>query len=159
MALLHAVYRLASNSGLYPSVIEHQPVDTTGSQLPSIGEGSFGQVFTVAHEGRVLALKVSRKNLEAKVNSILGLSSEIDSDAYASSQTFCKEVITWCNLSHDNVLPFYGVYFNPREGQHTLVSPFMAEGSVRKYLDRHFPRVAGPRLLLVSPSSQGPRYP
>lgn len=70
MALLHALHRLASNSGLYPSVIQHQPVKTTGAHAPQIGEGSFGQVFTVKHEGRLLALKVSRPNLEAKVIAI-----------------------------------------------------------------------------------------
>ena len=69
------------------------------------------------------------------------------------SQTFYKEVVTWSNLSHDNVLPFYGVFSD--QGEHfVLVSPFMAKGNVRQYLQSNFPRVSGPRLLLVS--LQGP---
>jgi len=48
------------------------------------------------------------------------------------------EFITWRQLSHPNVLPFYGVHFleDPLENRFSLVSPWMENGNVVEFLAR-----------------------
>lgn len=51
-------------------------------------------------------------------------------------QAFARELHVWSNLSHDNILPLLGYHHNSSERILWLVSPFMEEGNVKKYLKR-----------------------
>lgn len=54
----------------------------------------------------------------------------------------------WAHLSHQNILPFYGVYFlDEAARQMCLVSPWMEQGNLEEYLSAH---PEAPRMLLVS---------
>ncbi|TEB34715.1 kinase-like protein [Coprinellus micaceus] len=136
-AFLKALHRLSGGSELYPTILEHPTVPVARANLIQGAVGSFGQVYMGSYEGKAVALKVAHRNKVLK--------------------TFYKEVVTWSNLSHDNVLPFYGV-FSDQEQHFVMVSPFMAKGNVRQYLQSHFPRVSGPRLLLIADIGSGLEY-
>lgn len=57
------------------------------------------------------------------------------------------EALLWGQLSHPNILPFYGIYINEvRRNRFGLVSPWMENGNVVNYL-KHNPDVS--RLPLV----------
>ncbi|KAK0447367.1 kinase-like domain-containing protein [Desarmillaria tabescens] len=45
-----------------------------------------------------------------------------------------REAIIWGQCDHPNVLPFYGIYRDAAPFSYCLVSPFMANGSLRQYL-------------------------
>jgi len=53
-------------------------------------------------------------------------------------RTLLREFITWRQLSHPNVLPFYGVHFvkDTLETRFCLVSPWMDNGNVVEFLAR-----------------------
>ena len=50
-------------------------------------------------------------------------------------QTFFREAVAWYNLSHEYVLPFFGVIDVPELGGICMVSPWMENGNVRQFLD------------------------
>lgn len=63
-------------------------------------------------------------------------------------QEFSREVALWGQLSHRNVLPFWGVYhLGESNSQVCLVSPWMENGTIVQYL-QNAPNA--PRVLLVS---------
>jgi len=69
-----------------------------------------------------------------------------------------RELRVWQVLRHPHVLPFYGVcdVDNPFPG---LVSPWMANGHVAKYLTDHLPNITiSDRLSLLSQAASGLQY-
>ncbi|KAF8991733.1 kinase-like domain-containing protein [Cyathus striatus] len=67
-----------------------------------------------------------------------------------------KEAILWSQLSHPNLLPFYGVHHLGDElGRICLVSPWMDNGNIKVYLE-HFPDVN--RLYLLREIACGISY-
>jgi serine/threonine protein kinase len=51
------------------------------------------------------------------------------------TQRFCREVMTWKNLRHDNVLPLIGVTMSGH--QFEMVSEWMVNGSINEYVKAH----------------------
>ncbi|PBK98592.1 kinase-like protein, partial [Armillaria gallica] len=47
-----------------------------------------------------------------------------------------REAIIWKHCDHFNVLPFYGIYRDATPSTYYLVSPFMANGSLRQYMNK-----------------------
>ncbi|EKM78777.1 hypothetical protein AGABI1DRAFT_12585, partial [Agaricus bisporus var. burnettii JB137-S8] len=70
-------------------------------------------------------------------------------------QTMAKEAVLWAHLTHENILPFYGVYIQQPSGRICLISPWMDKGDLSKYLS-NFP--SAPRLPLVLDIIAGLRY-
>ncbi|KXN80795.1 Tyrosine-protein kinase ITK/TSK [Leucoagaricus sp. SymC.cos] len=69
---------------------------------------------------------------------------------------FAREAILWAHMSHENVLPFYGVYaFTAPTQKICLVSPLMDNGSLHEYLKKN---PATPRLPLVQDVVNGLLY-
>ena len=50
-------------------------------------------------------------------------------------QRFCKEVIPWRALCHQNVLPLIGVTMS--DNQFTMVSEWMVNGNVNEFVKTH----------------------
>ena len=50
-------------------------------------------------------------------------------------QGFCKEVITWKTLCHENVLPLLGVTVDGN--QFAMVSEWMINGNINEYVKMH----------------------
>ncbi|KAJ7651258.1 kinase-like domain-containing protein [Roridomyces roridus] len=112
--LLNALRRLSSESKLYPHCF----------RLPHLqnkiktGGGTFSDVYVASLGDQQLAVKEMR---------VFG---EMDIATY--EEAFSKEAITWRQLSHPNVLPFYGLF---KDGtQLCLVSPWMENGHICKFL-------------------------
>ncbi|KZP29973.1 kinase-like protein [Athelia psychrophila] len=94
--------------------------DITISENPVQG-GSFGDVFRGDMAGCVIAVKVIRVYQESNMDKIL--------------KSFSREAVIWRQLSHPNVLPFYGVF---RRGvtKLCLVSPWMQNGDMSHFLSQ-----------------------
>ena len=63
-------------------------------------------------------------------------------------QRFCKEVIRWKALNHQNVLQLLGVTMG--EGQFVMVSEWMENGNINEYIRSH---ADADLFKLVSPRS------
>ena len=68
-------------------------------------------------------------------------------------QMFCKEVMTWKSLRHQNVLPLLGVTMC--KNQFVMASEWMENGNVNEFIKVHrdvnrFELVGFWRLLLIS---------
>lgn len=57
------------------------------------------------------------------------------------------EPIRHAHLSHENLLPFYGVYYIGQTSRICLVSPWVKNGNLRDYLNNH---IQLPRLPFVN---------
>ncbi|KAJ7651243.1 kinase-like domain-containing protein [Roridomyces roridus] len=115
--LLNALRQLSSQSKLYPRCFP-LPHLSNSSQ---IGGGGFSDVYVASLDDRKVAVKKMR---------VFG---ETETEIEMLEQAFSKEAITWRQLSHPNVLPFYGLF---KDGvKPCLVSPWMENGHIRKFLN------------------------
>ena len=53
----------------------------------------------------------------------------------STTQRFCKEVVTWKSLRHQNVLPLLGVMMI--KDQLTMVSEWMVNGNINEFIKAH----------------------
>ena len=53
------------------------------------------------------------------------------------NQDFCKEAMIWRQLSHENVLPMYGVNAEEFTPRLAMVLPWMSHGNMMDYLKDH----------------------
>ncbi|KAF9457682.1 kinase-like domain-containing protein [Collybia nuda] len=117
--LVVAVQRLSRNSDLYPtcfSLDDIQPV----SEFP-VAAGSFGDIYKGLFQDECVCLKVIRIHQASRVDYL--------------KKRLSHEAILWGQLSHENLLPFYGVYqFRSRL---CLVAPWMENGDINDYLENH----------------------
>ncbi|GLB42831.1 putative protein with domain-containing protein [Lyophyllum shimeji] len=134
--LIVAIQRLAGNSGLYPVCYELTNVSTEG--LPQ-SSGSFADIYMGRFQGRAVCLKTIRFNKQTDMRHFLKVCS--------------NEAILWGQLSHPNLLPFYGVFrFG---GSISMVSPWMVNGDINNYLKNH---PSAHRSLLAFDVAQGLRF-
>lgn len=133
--LIVATQRLAGLSGLYP----------TGYELTEVmrgkfySRGGFGDIYEGIFQGRPVCLKV--------------ISMREVSQQRRWRKDCAQESILWGQLSHPNVLPFYGIC--PFSGnQIAFVSPWMKNGHVNMYLEQH---PAANRLSLILDIAHGLR--
>ncbi|KAF8996191.1 kinase-like domain-containing protein [Cyathus striatus] len=101
----------------------------------AIAEGHFGEVW----KGTSVVLKAYH-----------------NSDISKLRNAYRKEAILWSQLSHPNVLPFYGVHHLGDElGRICLVSPWMDNGNINVYLKRY---PDANRLYLLKEIARGISY-
>ena len=129
--LVRALTRLSETSGLYPESL------TLNDVTPEHGRRATGG-FADVYKGRCfaedhIAIKVFKMPLPFNINSLNSLRSFGD-----HFQSLLREFITWRQLSHPNLLPFYGVHFlkDTLETRFCLVSPWMENGNVVEFLAR-----------------------
>ncbi|KAG6907968.1 hypothetical protein DXG01_006693 [Tephrocybe rancida] len=68
----------------------------------------------------------------------------------------CIEAVVWGQLSHPNILPFYGIqYLNGLRSRMCLVSPWMNNGDIHIYLER---KPKADRSSLISDIAAGTKY-
>ncbi|KAG6894775.1 hypothetical protein C0992_004731 [Termitomyces sp. T32_za158] len=114
-----ALVRLCRESELCPRSFYLQGV--SGQEEYPHSAGSYGYIYKAYYKGKPVCLKVVK----------LG---------YKSNQSqyhkeFSREAVVWAQLSHPNVLPFYGIHFlNDRRNSFCLVSPWISRGHVREFL-------------------------
>ena len=131
LLLVRALTRLSEASELYPECL------TLTDLTPERGRratGGFADVYKGTCLDEDIALKVFKYPLPSGVNSL-------DSWKRSSDNRFrnlLREFMTWRQLSHPNVLPFYGIYFleDILETRFCLVSPWMEHGNIVEFLAR-----------------------
>ncbi|KAJ7651241.1 kinase-like domain-containing protein [Roridomyces roridus] len=112
--LFDALLLVSSNTNLHPSCralsnLEHPKL---------VDGGRFSDVYRGVVCGQPVAVKVMRIFEESDIAEVL--------------KVFGREALTWRQLSHPNILPFYGLYtYNQKL---CLVSPWMDNGHVRDFL-------------------------
>ncbi|KAJ7170996.1 kinase-like domain-containing protein [Mycena filopes] len=108
------IVQLSELSDLLPSSLVIHGVKNS---RPTPFSGTFGDVFTADHQGKIVALKRLR---------IFSAENEEN----PTQQKFCREALIWKNLDHDHVLPFIGVDLETFPGYICMLSPWMANGAL-----------------------------
>ncbi|KAL0565482.1 hypothetical protein V5O48_016545 [Marasmius crinis-equi] len=112
--------RLSKKSGLHPTCLSIHNVRKFG-KFP-IAEGGFGEVWRgfIGSSQDPVCLKIMKVYL--------------DSDLVKLSKDYLREAILWRQLRHPNVLPFLGIYRLEDGHQVCLISPWMEDGNLVKFL-------------------------
>ncbi|KAF7965233.1 hypothetical protein HWV62_44907 [Athelia sp. TMB] len=121
---LRALVKLSGRSRRYPECLVLEEVN-----LPAepICFGSFGEVYKCDMPGRGIAVKVLKVSKQLTSEDLL--------------KKFAHEAVLWRQLSHPNVLPFYGVFrLGVKQRKLCMVSPWMDNGDLSVFLkDREVP--------------------
>jgi hypothetical protein len=145
---------LAHGSGLYPECLVQKDIQIIGNH--PVGGGSFGDVWKGLMKDQLVAVKVLRifeDSDKAQLFKVSKWQIQIRGSVYLIrwSQAFSYEAVTWRQLSHPNVLPFYGIHhLDDNPSRVSLVSPWMGNGRVTQFL-KSFPTTD--RVHLVSNDS------
>ena len=110
--------------------------------------GGFTEVRMGVFKGNnvaVKSLRVSLTNDKAKIRRVRERATIFLQGCSHTVQQFCKEVATWKNLSHPNILNLIGVPDTLEEGRFSMVSEWMAGGNIVEYVRNN----AGNHLQLV----------
>jgi serine/threonine protein kinase len=140
--------RLSQKNDRYPSYFALEGVTVTENDPLAVGR--VADVYKGTLKDRAVCLKMIKvldlKDI-VKVCSFEAVSCQLCLDERLIQQ-FAHEAILWGQLSHPNILPFYGfVRFRSRI---CLVSPWFHNGHVNQYLERN---PNADRTLLVSVAS------
>ncbi|KAG6818382.1 hypothetical protein H0H93_005439, partial [Arthromyces matolae] len=137
--LIVSSQRLARRFGLYPEIYTIHGI----TDIPNYCDDNGGYAFIF--KGKFRGVDVCLKALKI--------------DKYKKHEflkRFSEEAILWGQLSHPNVLPFYGVYpFRRGLMEVALVSPWMENGNITVYLADHSD---ADRVLLASDVAHGLKY-
>ncbi|KAJ7087051.1 kinase-like domain-containing protein [Mycena crocata] len=92
--LSKALLRLSRASGLHPTCFALSGLEKVGQQVAA---GAFGDIFKGLVEHQWVSVKVMRLFRDA--------------DVQAGLKEFGREALIWRQLSHPNLLPFFGLYY------------------------------------------------
>ena len=131
LLLIRALTRLSETSELYPESLTLTDVTIERGRRAT---GGFADVYKGTCLDEDIALKVFKYPLPSGVDSLDSWRRSSD-DHF---QSLLREFMTWRQLSHPNVLPFYGIHFleDTLETRFCLVSPWMENGNVVEFLAR-----------------------
>ncbi|KAG6843681.1 hypothetical protein H0H87_001661, partial [Tephrocybe sp. NHM501043] len=128
-----ALSRLCRKAELYPTRFTLHNVTRRRGTLT---EGHFGEIEKGYFANKVVCIKIPRffKMYE-------------NSDIRSFRRALSREILPWAQISHENILPFYGI-FRLEDGSERLgiVSPFLENGNVVEFLRRN-PQADRPSLI------------
>ncbi|KAG6907572.1 hypothetical protein DXG01_008409 [Tephrocybe rancida] len=128
--LIVAMQRLAAKTKLYPQrYVLGGLVKFIGDH--SVDSGRYADIYKADFQGQRTCLKVVRVHETSLVQHM--------------TKTYAREAILWGQLSHPNVLPFYGLY--EYQSRVAFVAPWAENGNLSIYLKRN---PSANRILLVS---------
>ncbi|KAF7357977.1 hypothetical protein MVEN_00844500 [Mycena venus] len=117
--ILKALVKLSTKSGRHPRCFTLS--DRLQLANHPAAAGSFGDVWKGLIHAETVSVKIMRVYQEADVEALL--------------KEFYREALIWRQLSHPNLLPFFGAYYlEGTKSQLCLVSPWMENGDVSRYL-------------------------
>ncbi|KAF9255255.1 kinase-like protein [Marasmius fiardii PR-910] len=141
-SILKMMLRLSKKSGLFPQCLIIENAEKLGDY--AVGGGGFGDVWKGKIGEQVVCLKVVKAYLTSDVQKLL--------------KDYVREAIVWQQLEHPNLLPFMGMhYLNEARTQLCLVSPWMEQGNLTKYLETT-PKEDIDHYLLVHDVASGLSY-
>ncbi|KAJ6602966.1 kinase-like domain-containing protein, partial [Mycena sp. CBHHK59/15] len=113
--LSKALLRLSRESGLHPTCFTLSGVQKVGQQVAG---GGYGDIWKGVVGGQTVAVKSMRIFQDVEVKAAL--------------KGFGREAVIWCQLSHPNLVPFFGLYY--LDTRLCLVSPWMENGHLLDFL-------------------------
>ncbi|KAJ7267303.1 kinase-like domain-containing protein [Mycena rebaudengoi] len=116
-SLFKALIRLSRASGLHPRCFPLTGLKRVGKQVAA---GGFGDIWKGLVGGQHVSVKVMRIFEQ--------------DDIEVAIKDFGREALIWRQLSHPNLLPFFGLYY--WHERLCLVSPWMENGNVLQFLRR-----------------------
>ncbi|KAJ6617375.1 hypothetical protein B0H10DRAFT_2384659 [Mycena sp. CBHHK59/15] len=134
--LFKALIRLSRASGLHPRCFALSGLETSGHQVAA---GGSGDIWKGLVRGQSVSVKVMRIFQKA--------------DVEAALKEFGREALIWRQLSHPNLLPFFGLYY--LNARLCLVSPWMVNGNILEFLRKDLVSYAD-RVSLISDVAQWP---
>ncbi|KAJ3570449.1 hypothetical protein NP233_g4399 [Leucocoprinus birnbaumii] len=138
--ILRALSRLAENSKLYPRCFRLQDIETTGNE--PIDGGRFGDIWKGTSHSQLVCVKFLRSYQRMPTQPLF--------------KNLSREALLWGQLSHPNILPFYGIHINEfKRNRFGLVSPWMENGNIVNFLKQN-PNVS--RILLIHGIASGLQY-
>ncbi|KAF7360262.1 Protein kinase domain-containing protein [Mycena venus] len=126
--LFKALVRLSHKSELHPTCFPLRDLQLIGHQVAA---GAFGDIWRGLVHGQSVSVKIMR---------LFG------DEVTAAIQGFGREALIWRQLSHPNLLPFFGLYY--LEKRLCLVSPWMSNGHVLQFLKNAPPNTDRVSLIL-----------
>ncbi|KAF7360266.1 Protein kinase domain-containing protein [Mycena venus] len=126
--LFKALVRLSHKSELHPTCFPLRDLQIVGHQVAG---GAFGDIWRGLVHGQSVSVKIMR---------LFG------DEVKAAIQKFGREALIWRQLSHPNLLPFFGLYY--LEKRLCLVSPWMSNGHVLQFLKNAPPNTDRVSLIL-----------
>ncbi|KAG6908999.1 hypothetical protein DXG01_002385 [Tephrocybe rancida] len=136
--LVVAMRRLSAKTQLYPlRYLIDGPVQLTHGY--PVDSGKFADIYKGEFRGNIACLKVIRTHSVALVQHM--------------AKIYAREAILWGQLSHPNLLPFYGLY--TFRSQIALVAPWAANGNLSNCLAQQ-PKAN--RVLLCADAAAGVEY-
>lgn len=104
--------------------------------------GGFGDIFPASHQGNPVALKRLRifTGDPTTTQRTRIVSVNLIPPSYllmTVAQKFCREALIWEGLHHPFILPFLGIDSETFPSALCMVSPWMRNGTVLKYLEDH----------------------
>ncbi|XP_006459452.1 hypothetical protein AGABI2DRAFT_66354, partial [Agaricus bisporus var. bisporus H97] len=136
--LLTLLQKLVKSAQVLPQCYKLQEVQCDFSQARE--GGSFADIFQGQYGEQKVCVKAVRIFQKADNTRML--------------KAFAKEIVIWAHLSHENILPFYGIYEGV-SGRICIISPWIDPGDLSVYL-QNFPH--RPRLPLVGDITAGLQY-
>ncbi|KAJ6514527.1 kinase-like domain-containing protein [Mycena vulgaris] len=133
--LSKALLRLSRASGLHPTCFTLSGLQKVGQQVAA---GAFGDIWKGLIRGQSVSVKIMR----------------LFRDVKAALLEFGREALIWRQLSHPNLLPFFGLYY--LDSRLCLVSPWMSNGHVLEFLENAPPGTD--RLSLILDIAMGLEY-
>jgi serine/threonine protein kinase len=138
---IRALFRLSGLSGCYPESLVMRDI-VLDTRAP-IAAGQFGDVWKEEVQGHFIAVKAVRVYVKSDVDKVVkvrlilfGLLS-LSLLKFSCNQAFSREAVTWAQLSHPNILPFYGIYqLNENCSRPCFISPWMENGTITQFLER-----------------------
>lgn len=127
-----AQLRLGAACGVHPDCLVLSGVNLNGW---AVDGGAFGDIykgFVQGHEVAIKVLRVFNSSDRQKLLKVRLHAYTIPADE-STFQAFSREVTIWEQLSHPNVLKFYGVFYCL--DRLSFVSPWMENGNILKYLE------------------------
>ncbi|KAJ7792928.1 kinase-like domain-containing protein [Mycena olivaceomarginata] len=113
--LSKALMRLSRASGVHPTCFPLTNVQIEGDQVAA---GAFGDIRKGLARGQTVAVKTVRLFQ--------------DNEVRAAAQQFGREALIWRQLSHPNLLPFFGPHY--WDSKLCLISPWMSNGHILHFL-------------------------
>ncbi|KAJ6551302.1 kinase-like domain-containing protein [Mycena capillaripes] len=138
--ILKALLRLSRDSGLHPRCFSLSGFQKLGKQVAA---GGFGDIWKGLVRGQDVSVKIMRMFEDSDVEDIL--------------KQFGREAVIWRQLCHPNVLPFFGLYRLELESRLCLVSPWMENGNIMKFVAKKNPSNTE-RLSLILDVALGLQY-
>ncbi|KAG6847547.1 hypothetical protein H0H93_007440 [Arthromyces matolae] len=92
--LIAAMHRLSARTELYPKGFFLEGIELSADDVP-VGSDGFCDIYKIIFKGEETCFKVLRVNQQSRVEDI--------------AKVYAKEAILWAQLSHPNILPFFGL--------------------------------------------------